>query len=189
MDEFTRLKNLKKVRHRRWFPFVLMKWLDCDNCFLCCTPQTSNYEIKKKRCKYLRSKLSHIKRKISEYDRRPWTFTSAHLVLGKRQFCTVPRRWIFKPMCDTKRIVNLLTLCYCISQLRCLPKETAWRKWTFLNCCLCSLPQSLWVEWRNMLVYKMCFLYFFTEVRRWEKGYEMNFNTLITFIKQLLCHF
>uniref|UniRef100_A0A3Q4AZK9 Uncharacterized protein n=1 Tax=Mola mola TaxID=94237 RepID=A0A3Q4AZK9_MOLML len=44
MDEFTRLKNLKK---------------------------TSNYEIKKKRCKYLRSKLSHIKRKISEYDRRP----------------------------------------------------------------------------------------------------------------------
>ncbi|TKS78112.1 Occludin [Collichthys lucidus] len=44
MDEFTRLKHLKK---------------------------SPNYEIKKKRCKYLRSKLSHIKRKISEYDRRP----------------------------------------------------------------------------------------------------------------------
>lgn len=44
MDEYTRLKSLKKSPH---------------------------YEIKKKRCKYLRSKLSHIKRKISEYDRRP----------------------------------------------------------------------------------------------------------------------
>ncbi|CAJ1068619.1 occludin b [Xyrichtys novacula] len=44
MDEYTRLKNLKK---------------------------SPNYQIKKKRCKYLRSKLSHIKRKISEYDRRP----------------------------------------------------------------------------------------------------------------------
>lgn len=42
---------------------------------LSCTLQSSNYEIKKKRCKYLRSKLSHIKRKISEYDRRPWTIT------------------------------------------------------------------------------------------------------------------
>ncbi|XP_068168014.1 uncharacterized protein [Antennarius striatus] len=44
MDEYTRLKNVKK---------------------------SANYEIKKKRSKYLRSKLSHIKRKISEYDRRP----------------------------------------------------------------------------------------------------------------------
>ncbi|XP_076746807.1 MARVEL domain-containing protein 2b [Maylandia zebra] len=33
--------------------------------------KSSEYQIKKKRCKYLRSKLSHIKRKISEYDRRP----------------------------------------------------------------------------------------------------------------------
>ncbi|XP_070759993.1 MARVEL domain-containing protein 2b [Enoplosus armatus] len=44
MDEYARLKSLKK---------------------------SPSYEIKKKRCKYLRSKLSHIKRKISEYDRRP----------------------------------------------------------------------------------------------------------------------
>lgn len=44
MDEYTRLKSLKKSPH---------------------------YEMKKKRCKYLRSKLSHIKKKISEYDRRP----------------------------------------------------------------------------------------------------------------------
>ncbi|KAM7018182.1 occludin b [Tautogolabrus adspersus] len=44
MDEYTKLKNLKKSPH---------------------------YEMKKKRCKYLRSKLSHIKRKIGEYDRRP----------------------------------------------------------------------------------------------------------------------
>ncbi|KAK1893374.1 Occludin [Dissostichus eleginoides] len=44
MDQYTRLKNLKK---------------------------SSGYQIKKKRCKYLRLKLSHIKRKISEYDRRP----------------------------------------------------------------------------------------------------------------------
>ncbi|XP_032367159.1 occludin b [Etheostoma spectabile] len=44
MHEYTRLKNLKK---------------------------SPDYQIKKKRCKYLRSKLSHIKRKISEYDRRP----------------------------------------------------------------------------------------------------------------------
>uniref|UniRef100_H3CG19 Occludin b n=1 Tax=Tetraodon nigroviridis TaxID=99883 RepID=H3CG19_TETNG len=33
--------------------------------------KSSNYQIKKKRCKYLRAKLSHIKRRISEYDRRP----------------------------------------------------------------------------------------------------------------------
>ncbi|XP_068617028.1 MARVEL domain-containing protein 2-like [Brachionichthys hirsutus] len=44
MDEYTKLKNLKK---------------------------SPNYEIKKKRCKYLRSKLSHIKKMISDYDRRP----------------------------------------------------------------------------------------------------------------------
>lgn len=44
MDKYTRLNNLKK---------------------------SPNYQMKKKRCKYLRSKLSHIKRKISEYDRRP----------------------------------------------------------------------------------------------------------------------
>uniref|UniRef100_A0A3P8VWR1 MARVEL domain containing 2b n=1 Tax=Cynoglossus semilaevis TaxID=244447 RepID=A0A3P8VWR1_CYNSE len=29
------------------------------------------YQIKKKRCTYLKSKLSHIKRKISKYNRRP----------------------------------------------------------------------------------------------------------------------
>ncbi|XP_060927957.1 MARVEL domain-containing protein 2-like [Limanda limanda] len=44
MNKYTRLKNHKK---------------------------TPDYQIKKKRCKYLRSKLSHIKRKISDYDRRP----------------------------------------------------------------------------------------------------------------------
>uniref|UniRef100_A0A3Q0RJ41 Occludin b n=1 Tax=Amphilophus citrinellus TaxID=61819 RepID=A0A3Q0RJ41_AMPCI len=44
LSEYNRLKNLKK---------------------------SSEYQLKKKRCKYLRSKLSHIKRKISEYDRRP----------------------------------------------------------------------------------------------------------------------
>ncbi|XP_029998374.1 occludin b [Sphaeramia orbicularis] len=44
LDEYNRLKNLKKSPH---------------------------YQIKKKRCKYLKSKLSHIKRKISEYDGRP----------------------------------------------------------------------------------------------------------------------
>ncbi|KAM3867778.1 occludin b [Diretmus argenteus] len=44
MDEYTRLKNLKK---------------------------SADYQVKKKQCKYLRSKLSHLKRKVSEYDRRP----------------------------------------------------------------------------------------------------------------------
>ncbi|CAL1615039.1 unnamed protein product [Knipowitschia caucasica] len=44
LDEYNRLKALKKSSH---------------------------FQIKKKRCKYLRSKLSHIKRKISEYDQRP----------------------------------------------------------------------------------------------------------------------
>lgn len=33
--------------------------------------KSANYQMKKKRCKYLRSKLSHIKRRISDYDRRP----------------------------------------------------------------------------------------------------------------------
>lgn len=76
MDEFTRLKNLKKVRH--WSSNLQKSCLDIKliGCLaLSCTLQSSNYEIKKKRCKYLRSKLSHIKRKISEYDRRPWTIT------------------------------------------------------------------------------------------------------------------
>uniref|UniRef100_A0A1A7WEK1 Occludin b n=1 Tax=Iconisemion striatum TaxID=60296 RepID=A0A1A7WEK1_9TELE len=44
LNEYTELKNLKK---------------------------TPDYQSKKKRCKYLRSKLSHIKRMISDYDRRP----------------------------------------------------------------------------------------------------------------------
>ncbi|XP_034026893.1 occludin b isoform X2 [Thalassophryne amazonica] len=44
MDEHSKVMNLKK---------------------------SANYQIKKKRCKYLKSKLSHIKRRISEYDRRP----------------------------------------------------------------------------------------------------------------------
>ncbi|XP_017296232.1 occludin b [Kryptolebias marmoratus] len=43
LNEYTKLKNLKK---------------------------SSDYQVKKKRCKYLRSKLSHIKKMISEYDRR-----------------------------------------------------------------------------------------------------------------------
>ncbi|KAM9821295.1 occludin b isoform X1 [Syngnathus typhle] len=44
MEQYTRLKNLKK---------------------------SPDYLINRKRCKYLRSKLSHIKRMISDYDHRP----------------------------------------------------------------------------------------------------------------------
>ncbi|KAK7933698.1 hypothetical protein WMY93_004594 [Mugilogobius chulae] len=44
LDELNRLKSLKKTPH---------------------------YQSKKQRCKYLRSKLSHLKKKIHEYDRRP----------------------------------------------------------------------------------------------------------------------
>ncbi|XP_008417518.1 occludin b isoform X1 [Poecilia reticulata] len=33
--------------------------------------KSPDYQMKKRRCKYLKSKLSHIKTKISEYDRRP----------------------------------------------------------------------------------------------------------------------
>ncbi|RVE68827.1 hypothetical protein OJAV_G00095510 [Oryzias javanicus] len=44
MSEHTRLRNLKK------------------------TPQ---YQMKKRRCRFLRSKLSHIKKQIGEYDSRP----------------------------------------------------------------------------------------------------------------------
>ncbi|XP_051924230.1 occludin b [Hippocampus zosterae] len=43
MEQYTGLKNLKK---------------------------SSDYQINRKRCKYLRSKLSHIKRMISDYDHR-----------------------------------------------------------------------------------------------------------------------
>ncbi|KAM4578252.1 occludin b [Fundulus diaphanus] len=44
LNEYTRIKNFKK---------------------------SPDYQMKKRRCKYLKSKLSHIKSKISEYDRRP----------------------------------------------------------------------------------------------------------------------
>ncbi|CAL8333753.1 unnamed protein product [Arctogadus glacialis] len=44
MDEYNRLKNIKK---------------------------SADYQIKKQRCKYLKSKLSHIKRRVSQYDQRP----------------------------------------------------------------------------------------------------------------------
>ncbi|XP_063049748.1 uncharacterized protein LOC134444346 [Engraulis encrasicolus] len=44
MDEYTRLKNLKK---------------------------SAEYQLKKKRSKYLRAKLSHVKRMVSQYDNRP----------------------------------------------------------------------------------------------------------------------
>lgn len=44
LNEYTQVKNLKK---------------------------SPDYQTKKRRCKYLKSKLSHIKSKISEYDRRP----------------------------------------------------------------------------------------------------------------------
>uniref|UniRef100_A0A3Q2EA09 Occludin b n=1 Tax=Cyprinodon variegatus TaxID=28743 RepID=A0A3Q2EA09_CYPVA len=44
LNEYTQLKNFKK---------------------------SPDYQVKKRRCKYLKSKLSHIKTKISEYDRRP----------------------------------------------------------------------------------------------------------------------
>ncbi|KAJ8285533.1 hypothetical protein GJAV_G00027910 [Gymnothorax javanicus] len=43
LDEYTRLKNLKK---------------------------SANYQLKKKRSKYLKAKLAHIKKRVSEYDRR-----------------------------------------------------------------------------------------------------------------------
>ncbi|KAM4746686.1 occludin b [Anableps anableps] len=44
LNEYTQVKNFKK---------------------------SPDYQMKKRRCKYLKSKLSHIKTKISEYDRRP----------------------------------------------------------------------------------------------------------------------
>uniref|UniRef100_A0A3P9IY04 Occludin b n=1 Tax=Oryzias latipes TaxID=8090 RepID=A0A3P9IY04_ORYLA len=44
MSEHTRLRNLKKTPH---------------------------YQMRRKRCRFLRSKLSHIKKRISEYDSRP----------------------------------------------------------------------------------------------------------------------
>ncbi|KAJ8380665.1 hypothetical protein SKAU_G00014430 [Synaphobranchus kaupii] len=43
LDEFNRLRSLKK---------------------------SANYQLKKKRSKYLKAKLAHIKKKVSEYDRR-----------------------------------------------------------------------------------------------------------------------
>jgi len=32
--------------------------------------QSSDYQVKKRRCKYLKSKLNHIKKTVSDYDRR-----------------------------------------------------------------------------------------------------------------------
>ncbi|XP_034565991.1 occludin [Notolabrus celidotus] len=43
MDEYTRIKNLKK---------------------------SPDYRVKKRRCKYLKGKLNHIKKMVSDYDRR-----------------------------------------------------------------------------------------------------------------------
>jgi len=43
LDEYNRIKNIKK---------------------------SSDYQVKKRRCKYLKSKLNHIKRMVSDYDRR-----------------------------------------------------------------------------------------------------------------------
>ncbi|XP_030647800.1 occludin b [Chanos chanos] len=44
MDEYNRLRNLKK---------------------------SPEYQLKKRRCKYLKAKLAHIKKRVSDYDRRP----------------------------------------------------------------------------------------------------------------------
>lgn len=35
--------------------------------------QSPDYQMKKRRCKYLKSKLNHIKKRVSDYDRRAWT--------------------------------------------------------------------------------------------------------------------
>lgn len=43
LDEYNRIKNMKK---------------------------TSDYQVKKRRCKYLKSKLNHIKKMVSDFDRR-----------------------------------------------------------------------------------------------------------------------
>ncbi|XP_068608600.1 occludin [Brachionichthys hirsutus] len=43
LDEYNRIKNIKK---------------------------TADYKVKKRRCKYLKAKLNHIKKKVSEYDRK-----------------------------------------------------------------------------------------------------------------------
>ncbi|XP_010751332.2 occludin [Larimichthys crocea] len=43
LDEYNRIKNMKK---------------------------TPDYQVKKRRCKYLKSKLNHIKKMVSDYDRR-----------------------------------------------------------------------------------------------------------------------
>lgn len=34
------------------------------------SPKTPDYRMKKRRCKYLKAKLNHIKKMVSDYDRR-----------------------------------------------------------------------------------------------------------------------
>ena len=36
------------------------------------SPQSADYQMKKRRCKYLKGKLNHIKKMVSDYDRRAW---------------------------------------------------------------------------------------------------------------------
>lgn len=46
-----------------------------ERCYLMHFPlslQSGDYLVKKKRCKHLKAKLSHIKRMVSDYDRRSW---------------------------------------------------------------------------------------------------------------------
>lgn len=91
LDEYNRLKDIKKV-----LEFIINLKLFTQACVFCfvfvffkrstlyllmsysfmnvppSSPKTPDYRMKKRRCKYLKSKLNHIKKMVSDYDRRAW---------------------------------------------------------------------------------------------------------------------
>lgn len=117
--------------------------------------QSPNYEIKKKRCKYLRSKLAHIKRKISEYDHRPWAFTSDPLMQGRRQICNFPAHcvWVISDLYGITIVEACCFYIICIKPVTqvSFPEERDEKKLFFLNFCFSVFLQPLWVSWRTIL--------------------------------------
>lgn len=68
LDEYNRLKDVKKVNSCFFLLLCCVRVVSVEP-VISSSPKSPDYRVKKRRCKYLKAKLNHIKKRVSDYDR------------------------------------------------------------------------------------------------------------------------